>query len=109
MNKNEFSNKWSELKNKVREKWSKLTNDDINQINGNYDKLSNKLQQHYGFNREHAEREINNWCQACESKMKGRGEEESSSEEEGRSEESGEEESGYHRPKGEMEGYHRPK
>jgi len=80
MNKDKFMGKWRELKGKVKEKWGKLTDDDISQINGKWDQLTGKLQQRYGWNKEHAEREMNDWCSFCEREeaRRGKNEEEQS-------------------------------
>lgn len=70
MNKNQLASKWNELKNQVREKWHKLSNDDIASIHGNVNKLSEQLQQKYGWSKDHADREIDRFCETCESKMR---------------------------------------
>jgi uncharacterized protein YjbJ (UPF0337 family) len=49
---------WKQLKGQVRNWWGKLTDDDVDQIAGNRDKLVGKLQERYGYSREQAEREI---------------------------------------------------
>lgn len=67
MNRQDFSNKWHNLKNKVKQKWNRLNDQDISGVNGRYDELCNKLQHKYGWDKAHAEREINSWCSECES------------------------------------------
>lgn len=49
MQSNEMAGKWQELKNDVRSKWGKLTDDDIERIAGNKDKLIHALQEKYGY------------------------------------------------------------
>ena len=66
MNKDQFSGKWHEIKGKVKEKWGKLTDDDIAQVNGKMEQLTGKLQKRYGWAKEQAEKEINNWCSSCD-------------------------------------------
>jgi uncharacterized protein YjbJ (UPF0337 family) len=66
MNKDRLVGKWHELKGKVREKWAKLTHDDVEMINGKTENLSGQLQKKYGWSKEQAEREINQWCDSCE-------------------------------------------
>ncbi len=70
MNRDQFEGKWHELKGKVRETWGKLTEDDVSQIHGKWEQLSGKLQKKYGWAKDHAEREIQNWYNACEEKHK---------------------------------------
>ena len=71
MNRQDFTNKWHNLKNKVKQKWNKLNDQDVSGVNGKYDELSSKLQHKYGWDKAHAEREINEWCSHCEDKSCG--------------------------------------
>jgi uncharacterized protein YjbJ (UPF0337 family) len=45
----------------VREKWSRLTDDDVGQIQGNFQQLVGKVQERYGKTRDEAEREVKGW------------------------------------------------
>lgn len=58
MNKDVFKGKWEEVKGKMKESWGKLTDNDLKEIEGNNEKLLGKLQQHYGYNKEQAEKAI---------------------------------------------------
>jgi uncharacterized protein YjbJ (UPF0337 family) len=49
------------LKGEVRRQWGKLTEDDVKQIEGNYEKMIGKLQERYGYARDQAEREVNDF------------------------------------------------
>lgn len=53
--------KWKQLKGDARIQWGKLTDDDWDQIAGNKDKLVGKLQEHYGWKREEAEKYANSF------------------------------------------------
>ena len=53
--------KWAELKDQVRVQWVNLTEEDMTQLTGEPEQLSAVLQQRYGFGKEQAELEINNW------------------------------------------------
>ena len=44
---------WTQTKDKVQEKWAKLTDDDLEVINGQRDRLEVKIQQRYGFAPDH--------------------------------------------------------
>lgn len=57
-NKDIFEGKWHEVKGTVRQKWGKLTDNDVTQIQGNYEKLCGLLQQRYGYAKDQAEKEI---------------------------------------------------
>lgn len=61
MNREQFEGGWHQLKGKIKEKWGKLTDDDIAVINGKYEQFIGKLQQKYGYSKEQAEKESNNW------------------------------------------------
>jgi uncharacterized protein YjbJ (UPF0337 family) len=47
------------MRGQVREWWGKITDDDLDQINGKRDQMIGKLQERYGYTRERAEREVN--------------------------------------------------
>jgi uncharacterized protein YjbJ (UPF0337 family) len=61
MNREQFEGNWHQLKGKIKEKWGKLTDDDIATINGKYEQFLGKLMQKYGYSKEQAEKESNNW------------------------------------------------
>jgi len=65
MNWDTIQGKWAEMKGKVREKWGKLTNSDLEEIGGKKDQLLGKLQQHYGYEKDKAEKEIDEFSRAC--------------------------------------------
>ncbi|MGZ3722925.1 MAG: CsbD family protein [Bdellovibrionales bacterium] len=46
------------LKAKVRQVWSKLTDDDVENIKGNWEELSGRLQKTYGYTKDQAAAEI---------------------------------------------------
>jgi uncharacterized protein YjbJ (UPF0337 family) len=54
MNWDQISGQWTQIKGSVREKWGKLTDDDLELVAGNRDKLIGKLQERYGFEKERA-------------------------------------------------------
>lgn len=55
---NKMQGQWRELRGTVKQKWGKLTDDDLTQIEGKYEKLTGALQRHYGYSQTQAEREI---------------------------------------------------
>ena len=61
MNSDTLKGQWTQLKGSVREKWGKLTNDDLEQIEGRSEKLIGRIQQRYGIARDEAERQVNSW------------------------------------------------
>src|SRR4030066_1022665 len=61
MNEDVLKGKWKEIKGGVKEKWGKLTEDDLTQVEGNQEKLLGLLQQKYGYAKEKAEQEYNDF------------------------------------------------
>jgi len=61
MNRDTLKGQWMQLKGKVREQWGKLTDDDVDQMQGNAEMLIGKIQERYGRSREDAEREFDAW------------------------------------------------
>ena len=59
MNKDTLKGKWMQMKGDLRSKWGKLTDDDLAQIQGDTEKFIGKLQERYGYGREQAEKEVN--------------------------------------------------
>ena len=61
MNRDILKGQWTQLKGKLREQWGKLTDDEIEQVQGNSEQLIGKLQERYGRTREQAEQELDRW------------------------------------------------
>ena len=61
MNSDTLQGQWKQLKGQVRQKWGKLTDDEIDQVNGSYERLVGILQEKYGLARENAEKLVNDW------------------------------------------------
>lgn len=53
--------KWNQLKGDARVQWGKLTDDDWDQIAGHRDKLVGRLQERYGWEKNEAERNVDDW------------------------------------------------
>ena len=64
MNWDTVEGNWKELKGKVRSKWAKLTDDDLENIAGKKDVLLGRLQQHYGFKKDEAEKQVDAFLQS---------------------------------------------
>lgn len=58
MNWDIIEGKWAQFKGEVRTQWGKLTDDEWDQMKGSREKLSGKLQEHYGWAKEEAESKI---------------------------------------------------
>ena len=57
MNRDILQGKRRELKGLVKEKWGKLTDDDLDRIEGQAERLIGLLQQRYGYAKEKAQQE----------------------------------------------------
>ncbi len=57
MNNDVFEGKWKQLRGKAKVWWGKLTDDDLETVSGNFDKLLGLLQVKYGYTRQQAEDE----------------------------------------------------
>jgi uncharacterized protein YjbJ (UPF0337 family) len=53
---------WKELIGKVQEKWGKLTHDDLMITAGKREQLTGLLQKHYGYQRSHAEQQLDEFA-----------------------------------------------
>lgn len=58
MNRDIFEGNWKQIKGKVKEQWGKLTDDDLDMINGRRDQLVGRIQERYGLAREMAEERL---------------------------------------------------
>jgi uncharacterized protein YjbJ (UPF0337 family) len=70
MNKDLFEGKWHEYKGKLKEKWGKLTDDDLTRINGKKEELLGKLQTHYGYTKDMAAKELADFQNSLNEKVK---------------------------------------
>jgi uncharacterized protein YjbJ (UPF0337 family) len=61
MNWDRVEGNWKQFKGKVRQQWGKLTDDDLDVIEGKRTELTGRLQERYGYARDQAEREIDDW------------------------------------------------
>lgn len=53
--------KWEQMKGSVKEKWGDLTDDELTQAAGKRDRLAGKLQEKYGWTKEDAEKELDDF------------------------------------------------
>jgi uncharacterized protein YjbJ (UPF0337 family) len=61
MNWDQVEGKWKQFKGVARQKWGKLTDDDLDVVNGKQEELVGKLQERYGYTKEQAEKNIQEW------------------------------------------------
>ena len=59
MNTNVLKGKWHQVKGAVKVRWGKLTDDDLKQVEGQAEKLIGIIQERYGYDRQRAHDEVN--------------------------------------------------
>ncbi|MFH5802748.1 CsbD family protein [Alienimonas sp. DA493] len=58
MNWDRVAGNWKQLKGKAKTEWGKLTDDDLDVVDGQRDVLIGKVQERYGITRDEAERQV---------------------------------------------------
>lgn len=58
MNKDMFEGKWKQIRGQAKVWWGKLSDDDLEQVGGEFEKLIGLLQVKYGYSRQQAEEEF---------------------------------------------------
>lgn len=61
MNKDIIAGQWKQVKGDLQERWGKLTDNALDQINGDRNKLLGAIQENYGVAREEAEEQLRKW------------------------------------------------
>jgi uncharacterized protein YjbJ (UPF0337 family) len=70
MNSDQVSGKWKQLKGAAKERWGKLTDDDLDVIDGQTDQLIGKVQERYGIAREAAQKQVEEWNSTQERELR---------------------------------------
>jgi uncharacterized protein YjbJ (UPF0337 family) len=58
--------KWKQLRGQIQQKWGDLTNDDLDRIQGAQTEFEGLLQERYGYTKERAKQEVNDFLKATE-------------------------------------------
>lgn len=58
MNRDEFEGKWHQLRGAVKVKWGQLTDNELDEVSGNYELLLGKIQEKYGQSRQEIEQQL---------------------------------------------------
>ncbi|MCA9779891.1 MAG: CsbD family protein [Candidatus Eremiobacteraeota bacterium] len=64
MNRDRAEGNWKQFKGQVQQKWGKLTNDELDTMEGKREELEGKIQEKYGFARETAKRQVDEFFNA---------------------------------------------
>lgn len=69
MNKDVLEGKWKQLRGEIKKQWGKLTDDEVDRIEGSRDKLAGSLQERYGYSKEEAKSKIADFMERMEEKF----------------------------------------
>lgn len=58
MNWDQVKGNWKQVKGAIKAQWGRLTDDELDEINGEREKLIGKIQERYGIAREEAEKQV---------------------------------------------------
>jgi uncharacterized protein YjbJ (UPF0337 family) len=58
---NRIEGNWKQFKGQAKEKWGRLTDDDLDVINGRQDQLEGKIQERYGLAKDQAKKDVESW------------------------------------------------
>lgn len=61
MDEDRLKGAWKQLRGSVQEQWGKLTNDDLDVIEGQRDQLVGRIQERYGIEKDEARRQVDDW------------------------------------------------
>jgi uncharacterized protein YjbJ (UPF0337 family) len=63
MNWDRIEGNWKEFKGKAKQQWGKLTDDDLDVIDGRREELEGILQNRYGYAKDQVAKEVDLWLQ----------------------------------------------
>jgi uncharacterized protein YjbJ (UPF0337 family) len=63
MNWDQVKGNWRQFQGRVKQQWGKLTDDDLERIEGHRDVLIGRIQERYGIEKEEADRQLRDWEQ----------------------------------------------
>ena len=61
MNKDQSKGSWGQFKGELKKQWGKLTDNDLLEVEGDYDKFLGIVQKRYGDQREEVKRWADQW------------------------------------------------
>lgn len=66
MNWDEIQGKWKQAKGQAQQKWGKLTDDELDVIDGHREVLMGKVQERFGIEKEEAEKQVSEFETSCD-------------------------------------------
>jgi uncharacterized protein YjbJ (UPF0337 family) len=64
MNWDRIEGTWKEYRGKAKQRWGELTDDELDQINGKRDELEGQIQRRYGYAKDRARTEVDDWLKS---------------------------------------------
>ena len=61
MNWDRIEGNWKAFKGQAKQQWGKLTDDDLDVIEGKREELEGRLQERYGYAKDQVRTEVDNW------------------------------------------------
>jgi uncharacterized protein YjbJ (UPF0337 family) len=61
MNWDRVEGNWKQFRGQVQQQWGKLTNDDLDTVEGRRTELVGKIQERYGIAKDEAEKQVDTW------------------------------------------------
>jgi uncharacterized protein YjbJ (UPF0337 family) len=61
MNWDQIEGNWKQFKGHAKQKWAKFTDSDWTMLTGKKDELVGRVQERYGYEKDQAEREVDDW------------------------------------------------
>ncbi|MFN4140839.1 CsbD family protein [Aestuariivirga sp.] len=55
---------WKSFKGKAKQQWGRLTDDDLDVVEGRREELEGRLQRYYGFEKDRARNEVDQWLKS---------------------------------------------
>ena len=65
MNWDTVKGEWKQVRGKIKEQWGKLTDDDLDRMEGKRDQLLGAVQKRYGIAKEETERQVKQFESSC--------------------------------------------
>ena len=72
MNKDQFKGSWRQFKGELKKKWGEFTDNDLLEVEGDYDKFVGLMQKRYGDRKEEIERWTEDWWTGIRQRPGGR-------------------------------------
>ncbi len=67
MNDDILKGKWKQMKGSAQKQWGALTDDELEQVDGDANKLAGLIQEKYGESKETARDAVNSWLKSIKS------------------------------------------